>query len=121
MPAAYPKALCEVVVIKYWGMHQSYAQVAEDLVVSVGFCQSVMRRWLNGEQIWAAGKAGTKTRFRAFTPAMLGVLRSILLKMETAYLDELQEQLQRETGKLVSISALCRAIKELGITRKQVS
>ena len=47
MPAAYSKDLCEKVVIKYFGLHQTMEQVAQDLVVSNGFCYSVMERWHN--------------------------------------------------------------------------
>ena len=120
MPAAYPKALCEKVILKYYGLQQPYAKVAEDLLVSANFCRAVMRRWLNNEQIWAAGKAGTKTRFRAFSPAVLGVPRTLMTRRETAYLDELQAMLFRATGLQVSLPGLCRALREIGFTRKQV-
>ena len=74
MPAAYSKDLCKKVAIKHYGLHQSYHQVAMDLVVSIGFCRSVMNRWHAGEKINAKGKRGTKTRARALTPALLGML-----------------------------------------------
>ena len=64
--AADPKALCEMVVLKYRVLQQSkqlYDRVAEDLLLSANLCRSIMRRLLAGAQTQAAGKTGTATRF----------------------------------------------------------
>ena len=121
MPAAYSKDLCEKVIIKHFGLHQSITKVAEDLVVSEGFCRSVRTLWEQGRAFWKQGKRGTKARFRKFDPETLGILRSLVEQAQTLYLDVIQEQLQQRTGKNYSLATLCRGLREAGYTRKKVT
>ncbi|KAK9818722.1 hypothetical protein WJX74_003201 [Apatococcus lobatus] len=69
MPAAYSKDLCEKVIIKHFGLHQSITKVAEDLVVSEGFCRSVRTLWEQGRAFWKQGPDVVSGRDPGAAPA----------------------------------------------------
>ena len=51
---------------------------------------------------------------------ILQTLYTLVKDKKDWYLDELVSEMERLTGKLVSIPTLWRALKHLGITRKKV-
>ena len=109
--------LAETVVIKHFGLHQSVATIADELLVSKSYCYRVLGRWDKGEPV--AGKRATSSVSPPLTLAARDKLADLLNLTETAYLDELADQLERSTGAEASLFSICQALKEDGLTREQ--
>ncbi|GET03029.1 homeodomain-like protein [Rhizophagus clarus] len=59
-------------------------------------------------------------RKKTLSLADLNILDSLVKDKKDWYLDEMVDEMERLTGKLISIPTLWRALKHLGMTRKKL-
>jgi transposase len=113
---AYSQDIRERVVQAVEQGKRTQRQVAEDFGVSQSFVEEVWRRyretgscrikvWRHGPAQVLAGKEDT--------------IRKVVKAQPDANLDELKEQIGKETRREVSKSTMSRVMKRLGITRKK--
>jgi transposase len=122
MPAPLSRQLCKKIVLKHATQGRPNAEIARELDVDPHTVAAVLGRWRRGELLEKPGRKGIvdqKTKFRRV--GGLKHLKRILEEYECIYLDEIADELERRTGSSFSKSTVCRAIKQLGWTKKKVS
>ena len=94
------------------------SEIADVLVVSRKTVQRVIQIFEDtGDVEPAKQRHGPERKLDAFEEM---TLMQTLMENPSAYLDELQEDLQERTGTVVSLTTVCRTLHRLGLTRKKL-
>ena len=114
---AYSNDLRRKLVAAYERGHRSQRELAELFGVSPATVRNFVRRKRergSPDKLPRGGGAPARLDDRA-----RAALRSLITASPDATLAEAREQLAREVGVSVSLSAVCRALAQLGLPRKK--
>jgi transposase len=115
MPRAYSPDLRERVLAAYEAGEGSQAEIADRFRIG----ERTLSRWLKAAR--SEGRRGPKVR--AHSRGLVGGAEAVLAELVDAQNDatlaEYAERLAARTGVRRSLAAVCRALKSLGLVRKQ--
>lgn len=96
----------------------SQRQLAQRFKVSLGFIQTLLKRYRE------SGEIAPRSRGKGFAPRLaehIQTVEKLVAQKNDATLEELQEAIARETGVKLSISNICRFLQKRKLTRKKNS
>jgi transposase len=120
VPGRYPQYHWERCLYLYYVKNMRVVDVADAMLCHQSSVWRMLRRFNKGEPLEAKGSTGARHVDRTITPLILRHLLRLVRLYNAFYLDEIVDELQRVHGVSLSVSTVCRALKESGFTRKQV-
>ena len=119
MPAAYSSDLRQRVIDAYKAQEGSQRKIAKRFLVSLSFVQRLIRRQKNTGQVSAkAHGGGTKA---LITQKGLTKVQQLVEAQPDALLSELCERFEADSGMVVSVTTMHRAVQRLKLTTKKNS
>lgn len=119
MPAAYSRDLRQRVIDAYKAREGSQRKLAERFKVSLSFVQRVIRRQKETGKVSPKAHGGGAKALLA--QAELEKVQQLVATQPDALLSELCERLAAQTGIVVSVTTMHRAVKRLKLTTKKNS
>ncbi len=114
----YSIDLRQKIVEAYNNREGSQRQLAKRFKVSLGFIQTLLKRYRESGEI--APRSGGK----GFAPRLaehIQTVEKLVTQKNDATLEELQKAIAKETGVKLSISNICRFLQKRKLTRKKNS
>ena len=122
MPAAYSSDLRQRVIDAYKAQEGSQRKLAKRFLVSLSFVQRLIRRQKNTGQVSAkAHGGGTKALITQEGKTLVQQLVEVVEAQPDALLSELCERLEADSGIVVSVTTMHRAVQRLKLTTKKNS
>ena len=117
----YPEWYLQRLLYCWYVLNWSVEEVAEYWVVCESTIWRSIRRFRAGSPTLAAsGRTGRSTRKRKLKTNHVSYLLHLLWNRSDLYLDEFAGKLHQKFGFKPSLSTICRAFQQRGVTRKQV-
>ena len=118
MPLPLSNDLLWRIIMLYYYRDLSVSEIADLLIVSTKTVRCIIKLFKDtGDVEPTKQRHGPERRLDAFEEM---TLIQYLMENPSAYLDELQMELQDCTGVAVSVATVCRTLHRLGLTRKKL-
>jgi transposase len=120
VPGCYPRWHWQRCLYLYIVSHMTVAAVAREMGCHRRSVERMLGRFARGEPLEGRGCKGVRHADRKITAPVLRHLLRLVREYNALYLDEIVDEVQRVHGVSLSVSTVCRALKEAGYTRKKV-
>ena len=113
--------ICWLVVMKSFVMGRDNEQIFRDLRPtgpSIRTIQTILQRFRTGMPVTGAGRGLGVAN--ALSGDRLALLMRIVLHNPVLFLSEIQQGLFRIDDRLISVPAICQALRDLGLTRRKL-
>ena len=108
-------------VYKWFYRGETLSKVGRDLLMDRDTVKKIVHRFERGEEPSVQGnQQRLRKAYRKLSTTELAEIKRFLENNASSYLDELCDLLFQSLGVRVSISTMCRGVRDIGFTRKQV-
>lgn len=117
MAAAYSIDLRKKIISAWEAKEGSQRELAKRFKVSLSFIRDLLRQYRETGEIKAKKQGGD--RRSKLQEKEQELLKKMLAQKNDIYLREIQSTIKEQTGIEVSVSSLCRTLKQLELKRKK--